>query len=260
MRGDNIAPELMTKHAILPKRKVTELILASQAGSVKARDVIIRHNLRFIRAMVDRYPTEIGREDLLQEAMRGLNEAITRFDVTTGFNFLSYATWWIKAFVDRYVCDKCRTIRAPGNTVTKYHRAKTKKAKGLKITDLEQTLIDTVEASEAISFDKLLPHGHDMTYADVLGQEPEIDAELHARDVTYLLRIKLDKLDKRSREIMAMWYGLSGAERMTLAEIGDRYGISRERARQIAKSAMDRMRGKGRTEAAIDLQLTTRGR
>lgn len=223
-----------------------------------ARERMILCNLRLALSIAKRHLwSGIPFDDLVQEANIGLMKAVERYDWRRGFRFSTYATWWIRQQLSRFIADTGRVVRAPNHvqeTARKILRerraaeallgrpeteAETARRAGMSVakTCMLLSLFEDVASLDDINLDTLMPR------ADSLGDAKAFDpagvAENASLRIT-LLKL-LDDLDERSREVISLRFGLAGDDPMTLDEIGQHFGVTRERIRQIESKAMRRL-------------------
>lgn len=228
---------------------------------ILAREHLIKANTRLVVSVAKRY---VGRGvpflDLIQEGNLGLMKAVEKFDYHRGFRFSTYATWWIRQTITRSIADQGRTIRVPVHMVDRIRQL-------YKIThEMEQTLgriPNTAELSEKLDLpiDKIewmlqvswLPLSLESPINDdeedsELGQFVEDQFTPTPMDSTYakLLREKieevLDTLPPREARILRLRFGLENGHNYTLEEVGEKFGLTRERIRQIESKALRRLR------------------
>ena len=228
---------------------------------ILAREHLIKANTRLVVSVAKRY---VGRGvpflDLIQEGNLGLMKAVEKFDYHRGFRFSTYATWWIRQTITRSIADQGRTIRVPVHMVDRIRQL-------YKIThEMEQTLgriPNTAELSEKLELpiDKIewmlqvswLPLSLESPINDdeedsELGQFVEDQLTPSPMDSTYakLLREKieevLDTLPPREARILRLRFGLENGHNYTLEEVGEKFGLTRERIRQIESKALRRLR------------------
>ena len=248
------------RHQLLTAAQEVELAKRIERGDPEAKERMIQSNLRLVVSIAKNYRNQgLPFLDLIQEGTLGLIRAVEKFDWRRGFKFSTYATWWIRQAVARALADKARTIRMPVHIVERLQ--KINRADRLLWTQLgreptleeiadeasltvQQVLEVRAAARASTSLDAPVGDADDAVFGDfVAGDEPlpEEAVELHLRSEA--LRRALAALPEREREVVAMRYGLSGAEPQTLEEIGRRLGLTRERVRQIELESLRRLAG-----------------
>jgi len=235
-----------------------------------ARERMIRQNLRLVVSIARRYrATGMPFLDLIQEGNLGLIRAVEKFDWKRGFKFSTYATWWIRQAVQRGIADRGRVIRLPVHVHDMLLRMR--KARG----ELEGSLGREASVDELAHGSKITakrvqdlqrlnaaplsletPMGEGTTNLGELVRDPSADE--HFEDVfrdlqrSDMMRV-LQTLSERERVILLLRFGMSGEQPMTLEEVGQRFGLTRERIRQLEGKALAKLRHPSRSAALLDL-------
>ncbi|MDD7255399.1 RNA polymerase sigma factor RpoD/SigA [Bullifex porci] len=240
-----------------------ELALKAQQGDKKAREKLINSNLRFVVTVAKKYQGQgLPLEDLINEGNIGLLTAIDKFEPDKGYHFISYAVWWIRQSIMKAVCEKSRAVRLPLNRANELFQIQ--KIQKALIHDSGSTDVSVEEIADAsgleadlvkdllavsremVSFDAPVASKGELSDSKVgdfiedekLGPEEEVINKSLKNDIESLLSTLTDK----EREIIIMRFGLYDVKPMSLKEIGDQYGLTKERIRQIEKRAIEKMR------------------
>ncbi|OFX40768.1 MAG: RNA polymerase subunit sigma [Bacteroidetes bacterium GWA2_40_15] len=229
-------------------------------GDMEARDCLINANLRFVVSVAKQYQNlGLSLADLINEGNFGLIEAAQRFDEKRGFKFISYAVWWIRQAIMQALAENVRIVRFPLNRI--YLINKIKKI----ITELEQkyerepTIFEITQEFELtpadvavvikntrrhISMDAPLVQGEEENMYDVLLSEDTSSPDKGL--LTDSLRIEIDRvlntLTRREADIIRFFFGLNSNCANTLTEIGEKFNVTNERARQIKTRAIEKLK------------------
>ncbi|MBS1522428.1 MAG: RNA polymerase sigma factor RpoD/SigA [Bacteroidetes bacterium] len=243
---------------VTPQEEVV-LTQKIKQGDQAALERLTSANLRFVVSVAKQYESSgLTLGDLINEGNLGLIKAAKRFDETKGFKFISYAVWWIRQSILQAITDHARLVRLPANKVgdlSKISKASSELEQHLEraatVEEIAEILEVTVEkvagtlasASRHVSVDAPFSSEEENTLLDVL-QNPESNTDKYIMDDSLRTEISrsLKMLDARDREIVELFFGLSGSQPLSLEEIGEKYNLTRERVRQIKDKALARLR------------------
>lgn len=228
---------------VISKEKENELTEKLLNGDENARNELINANLRFVISIAKTYQNNgIPLPDLIAEGNLGLLKAIEKFDRTKGYRFISYAVWWIKQSIIESINEHSRNIRIPVNQINEY--LKTKKEN----QDSDEETLEMFPTTKSI-FDVINEDGDELL--DVLEDDNTLRPDYGVDNINNNLKGELEKLlsklDDKERDIIKMYYGIDG-DPMTLEAIGDEFGLTKERIRQIKQKGINKIRAN-----AIDL-------
>ncbi|MDR2703608.1 MAG: RNA polymerase sigma factor [Cellulomonadaceae bacterium] len=258
-----------TKADLEARKMVRDLQWVENDGK-NAKNHLLEANLRLVVSLAKRYT---GRGmlflDLIQEGNLGLIRAVEKFDYTKGYKFSTYATWWIRQAITRAMADQARTIRIPVHMVeviNKLARVQRQMLQDLGrepspdelARELDMTAEKVVEVQkygrEPISLHTPLGEDGDSEFGDLI-EDSEAVVPADAVSFTLLqdqLRQVLETLSDREAGVVAMRFGLQDGQPKTLDEIGKRYGVTRERIRQIESKTMSKLRHPSRSQVLRD--------
>lgn len=251
--------EISSVPLLTPKEEV-KLAGQIKRGNKKAREHMIRANLRLVVKIANDFSNYgLPLLDLISEGNIGLMKAVERFDPKKGGKLSTYASWWIKQSIKRALANQGKTIRLPVHLVDKISKIRRVSAQmteelGREPSDLEiAEEIGLTESKVAhlrnvsarpASLDAKLGPDEDTSFGDLVGDERAEDPfeALRDRDLREEVVDLLDQLDGRERQIISFRFGLDGGRERTLEEVGKKFGVTRERIRQIQNIALLKMR------------------
>lgn len=236
-----------------------ELAQAIKKGDRKALEKLTKANLRFVVSVAKQYQNQgLSLPDLINEGNLGLIKAAEKFDETRGFKFISYAVWWIRQSILQALAEQSRIVRLPLNQVGSLNkigkvlsRFEQENERRPSVEELAEELdipvdkiTDTLKVSgRHVSVDAPFVEGEDNSLLDVLVNEdtPNTDGTLMYESLSREIDRALATLTERESDIIKMFFGI-GCQEVTLEEIGDKFGLTRERVRQIKEKAIRRLR------------------
>ncbi|KPJ51190.1 MAG: RNA polymerase subunit sigma [candidate division Zixibacteria bacterium DG_27] len=252
---------------LITAEKEVELAKRIKLGDHEALERLTKANLRFVVSVAKQYQNQgLSLADLINEGNIGLIKAAKRFDETRGFKFISYAVWWIRQAILQALAEQSRIVRLPLNRVGTLHKigkvsssleqeygrepSPNEIARELELSELEVS--DTLKISNShLSLDAPFSVSEDNSLIDVLEDEfqPSPDENLLDDSLRIEIERALDTLTPREAEVINLYFGLNGEKALTLEEIGARFGLTRERVRQIKEKAIRRLRHTSRSKS-----------
>lgn len=261
---DKYLQEIGREELITVEEEV-ELAQRIRKGDQEALEKLTKANLRFVVSVAKQYQNQgLTLPDLINEGNLGLIKAAEKFDETRGFKFISYAVWWIRQSILQALAEQSRIVRLPLNQVgslNKINKAfarfeqeneRTPSPEELAtVLDIpREKVADTLRVSgRHVSVDAPFAEGEDNTLLDVLtnSDSPNADRALINESLSTEVDRALSTLTERERDIVKYFFGIGAAE-LTLEEIGDQFGLTRERVRQIKEKAIRRLRHGSRSK------------
>ena len=262
---DQYLQEIGQIQLLTPQEEVT-LAQAIKQGDQNALHRLTRANLRFVVSVAKKYQGQgLTLADLINEGNYGLIKAAQRFDETRGFKFISYAVWWIRQAILQALAEQSRVVRLPLNrigTISKIRKTSARLAQTHErqpnIEELAVELeVDVEKVREAmqhtgrhLSIDAPFNEDDDNSLLDVLPDDEDTKPDDSLMDESLKIDIEraLNLLHPREAEITRLYFGIGREHPLTLEEIGQRFGLTRERVRQIKEKALRKLRQKHRRE------------
>ena len=253
------------KEELITVEEEVELAQRIKKGDRSALEKLTRANLRFVVSVAKQYQNQgLSLPDLINEGNLGLIKAAEKFDETRGFKFISYAVWWIRQSILQALAEQSRIVRLPLNQVgslNKINKAFSKFAQEFERTPSPEELAEALElpkekvsdtlrvSGRHVSVDAPFVDGEDNSLLDVLpdNDSPNADRTLLNESLMREIERALATLTERERDIIKLFFGI-GIQEMTLEEIGEQFGLTRERVRQIKEKAIRRLRHTSRSK------------
>ena len=255
---DKYLQEIGREDLITAEEEV-ELAQAIKKGDRKALEKLTKANLRFVVSVAKQYQNQgLSLPDLINEGNLGLIKAAEKFDETRGFKFISYAVWWIRQSILQALAEQSRIVRLPlnqvgslnkiGKVLSRFEQENERRPSAEELAEeLDipvDKITDTLKVSgRHVSVDAPFVEGEDNSLLDVLVNEdtPNTDGTLMYESLSREIDRALATLTERESDIIKMFFGI-GCQEVTLEEIGDKFGLTRERVRQIKEKAIRRLR------------------
>ena len=242
-----------------------ELAQRIKNGDRKALEKLTRANLRFVVSVAKQYQNQgLSLPDLINEGNLGLIKAAEKFDETRGFKFISYAVWWIRQSILQALAEQSRIVRLPLNQVgslnkinkalSQFEQENERRPSAEEVSEILEVPADKISeamkiSGRHISVDAPFVEGEDNSLLDVLVNDdsPIADKSLMSESLSKEIDRALATLTERESEIIKMFFGI-GYQEMTLEEIGGKFGLTRERVRQIKEKAIRRLKQNSRSK------------
>ena len=257
---------------LLTAQQEVSLAKRIERGDIRAKHDLTEANLRLVVSIAKRYHTDgMSFLDLIQEGNLGLIRAVEKFDYRRGYKFSTYATWWIRQAVTRAIADQARTIRVPVHaveTINKLSRVQRellqKNGREPSVEEIAAELGLTPEkvmeiqkaAQDPVSLETPVGDEDDSELGDFI---EDADADEPLEEVFKQIRREelfrvLESLPTRERKVLELRFGLKGERPRTLEEVGDRFGVTRERIRQVEAKTLNRLKNYRDAQALRDIE------
>ena len=247
---------------LLSPEEEAELARRIKAGDEAALEELTKANLRFVVSVAKQYQNHgLSLADLINEGNVGLIKAAKRFDETKGFKFISYAVWWIRQSILQAIVEYSRIVRLPLNKVGSYNKVNETYLSFVQEFEREPTIQELADildispkevtsvlegSTRHVSFDAPISSDDDgsSTMLDLLPTDDDTQPDLKLMEESLKAEVRqgLSILSPREMEVLVRYYGLNGKKALNLEEIGELYGLTRERVRQIKERAIRRLR------------------
>ena len=247
------------KEEMISAEEEVELAQQIRKGDKKALERLTRANLRFVVSVAKQYQNQgLSLPDLINEGNLGLLKAAERFDETRGFKFISYAVWWIRQSILQAISEQSRIVRLPLNQVgsvnkinreiNRFEQENERRPSLEEIADKIDLPEDKIDEAmningHHVSVDAPFAEGEDNSLLDIMpnSDSPMADKTLVAESLKAEIQNALSVLNERERNVIEASYGINCPE-LTLEEIGEKFGLTRERVRQIKEKAIRKLR------------------
>ncbi len=252
--GDIAKVELLT-----PEEEV-QLAQKIRQGDQVALEKLVKANLRFVVSVAKQYQHQgLSLPDLINDGNIGLIKAAKRFDETRGFKFISYAVWWIRQSILQAIAEQSRLVRLPLNQIGSVNKILKQAAileqrferapSALEVAEALDISEDKVKeafkiSSKHVSMDAPIVEDEDLSLIDVIVPDgsPKTDSTLMEESLALEIQRALSSLSSKEKEIVNMFFGIGMKQPLTLDEIATKFGLTRERVRQIKEKALRRLK------------------
>jgi len=255
---DKYLQEIGKVDLITPEEEVM-LARKIKRGDEEALAKLVRSNLRFVVSVAKQYQNQgMSLPDLINEGNLGLIKAAQRFDETRGFKFISYGVWWIRQAILQSLAEQARIVRLPVNkigSINKINRVFAKLEQEFEREPSSQEIADVLQMApeevkevlksngRTVSMDAPISNEEDNNMYDVMYSDdnPSPDKHLINESLTYEIERALSTLSPREAKVVKLYFGINMKHPLTLEEIGEELGLTRERVRQIKEKALKRI-------------------
>ena len=252
---------------LLTPEEEVDLAQRIKKGDQLALEKLTKANLRFVVSVAKQYQNQgLSLSDLINEGNLGLIKAAQRFDETRGFKFISYAVWWIRQSILQALAEQSRIVRLPLNKVgslNKINKAFSQLEQEFEREPSAEELAEQLEistnevqttlsvAARHVSMDAPFVEGEDNSLLDVLENKgmAASDADLmYTQSLSKEIERSLGTLTERQCDVIKLYFGIGVPHPMSLEDIGDKFGLTRERVRQIKDKAINKLRSANRSK------------
>ncbi|KAA3621026.1 MAG: RNA polymerase sigma factor RpoD/SigA [Flavobacterium sp.] len=257
----NVYLQDVSRIEMITAEEEVELARRIREGDQRALDKLVRSNLRFVISVAKQYQNQgVSLPDLINEGNVGLVKAAKRFDETRGFKFISYAVWWIRQSILQALAEKSRVVRLPLNKIGLMNKVRKAALHLQQIYERQPTIAEIAkemdetpakvksalkQSGKSLSMDAPFQEGeNENNLYDVLRskESPVPDKELLRESLQIEIERALNTLPDKEADVVRLNFGLADEPGMSLQEIGDTFGLSRERVRQIREKAIRHLR------------------
>ena len=252
-----------------------ELIIRAKAGDIQARNQLIENNIPLIKKIAKKSitATSLSDSDLVQEGIFGLVTAIEKFNPQLGYKFATYASWWIKQAMFKAVSEQSYAVNIPvyiQETLSRYKKTKqemeqkaqkevSKKDVATKLhltEDKIDTFLNVYTKALSIESGTSLTNNKELTLAEIIEDEKQnVERDVLSNDLKKDIKKALEILKEKEKDVIVLRFGLDNKEKMTLEEIGNNYGVTKECIRQIEKRALNKMATDNLTQRCLSAYI-----
>src|SRR5213082_738873 len=230
----------ISQYPLITREEEVTLAQRIKRGDEEALDKLVRSNLRFVVSVAKKYQNQgVSLSDLINEGNLGLIRAAHKFDETKGIKFISYAVWWIRQAILQALAEQSRIVRVPLSRAGAVHRIGRRSSAMTQELGREPTLQEIAVELQVPEDEQLLDYLSDQF-------SPGPDDEVYDHALKRTIDDALGTLTEREAKVLRLYFGLGDTEPMTLEQIGESFGITRERVRQIKEKALLRLRHQSR--------------
>lgn len=265
---DKYLQDICSEELLTPEQEV-ELAQRIKQGDQAALEKLTKANLRFVVSVAKQYQNQgLSLPDLINEGNVGLIKAAKRFDETRGFKFISYAVWWIRQSILQAIAENSRIVRLPSNQLGALNKLKkeiSRLEQELERPPSEEELAEMLDipqdkikgilgiSGRHISIDAPLVADEEVNFVDVLPNEdtPPTDSVLIHESLSIEVERALSTLTEYEREVIKMYFGIGLPHALSLDEIAMKFGLTRERVRQIKEKGIKRLKSSSKSKHLV---------